>query len=363
LALGGIGFGWHVAGAQDLKDKTDKKKDSKTESLSKDSKADNSGKDSIDDIFKEREKEKERQRQQLNTPTINRSITNSELRKRLQQPLVLNEPLDNVPFKDVLEFLEQRTNITIRFDYQAFARYGIKNPDKVLEQPVRIPKSTDVTLGVILRDVLAVLVHPECPGLDFGILVKRGQLAIVPLVAFRPAPRDDTDSDYGIDPINSVALFSDPVEVNAEAKPLAVILRGLADETGANIVLDARAKEKGKTPISIILQEAPLDTAVRLLADMAELKSVALDNILYVTTADNAERIRFEHENAEKKRKLAPKVNPPGGVIYAAFKFVLAGGPMVRPPRHFIHQILDAVPHLSGQYILPTARWGDCLVR
>jgi len=327
VALGGTGWGWHAAGAQDSKDKTDTKKyagaGSKTDSGGK--AADNSSgkKESppatkadpddkaIDDIEKEREREKANLLRGLKK-TGNIAAVNSELRKKLQTPIVIEKDMDNVPLKDILEFFNDRYDMPIRFDYQTFARLGVKNPDRCLEQNVRLPKSVDVPAGVILRDLLAVLMHPELTGLDYGLLVKRGQLVIVPQMRFRDVPRDDTDSPL-LDPNNALALFSDPIQLTADAKPLAELLRELADDTGANIVLDARANEKGKVPISITLQDAPLDTAVRMLADMADLKSVALDNILYVTTSENAERIRSDHEAAEKKRKMTLKVNPPGG--------------------------------------------------
>jgi RNA polymerase sigma factor (sigma-70 family) len=322
FAIGGIGWGWHTAGAQESKDKGSTKKPAdqpKThfagiagdERPPKDTppeaKAERPGQPD-DDIEKEREREKANMFRALRK-SGNIAAVNSLLRRKLQEPITI-DGMENVPFKDVLQYFSDRLDVPIRFDYQAFARLGVKNPDKVFEQPVQLPKSSTVAFGVILRDVLAVLGHPEFTGLDYGLLVKRGQLVIVPLVQFRDAPQGPEDD--GLDRNTAIALFSDPVQITADGKPLSEVLNQLADETGANIVLDARVKEKGKVPISVSLQDAPLDTVVRLLADMAELKSVALDNILYVTTAENAERIRTEQETAAKRRKLAPKVFNPG---------------------------------------------------
>jgi RNA polymerase sigma factor (sigma-70 family) len=317
FAIGGVGWGWHTAGAQESKDKASAKKPAdqpKTHfaGIAGDERPPNEAANAPkpdDDIEKEREREKANQFRALRK-SGNIAAVNSELRRKLQEPLAI-EGMDNVPFKDVLQYFSDRLDVPIRFDYQAFARLGVKNPDKVFEQPVQLPKSSTVAFGVILRDVLAVLGHPEIPGLDYGLLVKRGQLVIVPLVQFRDAPQGPEDD--GFDRNTAIALFTDPVQITADGKPLSEVLKELADETGANIVLDARVKEKGKVPISLTLQDAPLDTVVRLLADLAELKSVALDNILYVTTADNAERIRTEQESAAKKRKLTPKVFNPGG--------------------------------------------------
>src|SRR5439155_26824057 len=93
----------------------------------------------------------------------------------------------------------------------------------------------------------------------------------------------------------------------------------LADSTGINVILDARVAEKaGKTPVTATLNGIPLDTAVRLLADMADLKAVAIDNALYVTTKPNAETLQAEQEKRkamarepEKKEKATPVEAPP----------------------------------------------------
>jgi hypothetical protein len=70
--------------------------------------------------------------------------------------------------------------------------------------------------------------------------------------------------------------------------PLDQALRDLSDRADYCVVLDARVGEKGKAPVTARFLNAPLDTAVRLLADMSGLRSVQMDNVLYVTTKENA---------------------------------------------------------------------------
>jgi hypothetical protein len=57
----------------------------------------------------------------------------------------------------------------------------------------------------------------------------------------------------------------------------------------------------------------PLETVVRLLADMAEVKAVALDNVLYVTTPENAEKLH--QENLARLGLTAPESGPPPGMV------------------------------------------------
>ena len=74
--------------------------------------------------------------------------------------------------------------------------------------------------------------------------------------------------------------------------PLSDALRELASATDYTIVLDARAGEKSKLPVTASLINVPLDTAVRMLADMAELKPVLLNSAIYVTTEKRADRFQ-----------------------------------------------------------------------
>jgi hypothetical protein len=93
---------------------------------------------------------------------------------------------------------------------------------------------------------------------------------------------------------------------------LAKALRQLADASGYNLVVDVRVADKAKTVVSARLANVPVDTAVRVLADMADLGVVRLDNLFYVTDRDNAARIRAEEE---KRRPTIPPLL--GGVAPA----------------------------------------------
>ncbi len=84
--------------------------------------------------------------------------------------------------------------------------------------------------------------------------------------------------------------------------PIAKGLGHLAQQSGFNIVIDPRIADKLQTQATVEFDNVPVDTAVRLLANMAGMSMVRLDNVLYVTTADNAKHLREEQAqiNAEK---------------------------------------------------------------
>ena len=100
------------------------------------------------------------------------------------------------------------------------------------------------------------------------------------------------------------------VHASFDRRPLEEGLRELAEQSGFNVLLDARAGEKGKLAVSGQLLNAPLDTAVRFLADMADLRAVTRDNVIYVTTPENAgnlqERLKKEAGACDPAAEAAP---------------------------------------------------------
>jgi hypothetical protein len=91
------------------------------------------------------------------------------------------------------------------------------------------------------------------------------------------------------------------VHVMIDKVPLEEALTELARQTERNIVLDIRVGKAGRTPVSAKMLNAPLDTSLRLLADMAGLKLMQIDNVYYVTNKKNAAELRKELEQLKGK--------------------------------------------------------------
>ncbi len=91
------------------------------------------------------------------------------------------------------------------------------------------------------------------------------------------------------------------VSAKFDKVPLAEALANLADESGTNVILAAYAAKEGETKVTANLTGVPLDTAVIILADMADLKLVRLGNVYYVTS--RAARPRLEAEEQKRLTK------------------------------------------------------------
>lgn len=242
-------------------------------------------------------------------------MTTRDVRRILQGPAGLDKPIENMPLREALQFLGEAFKVTIRIDPSPFKRLTEgepvnANPFVLYDQPVTVPITKGLSVGEILRDLLAQVKWPEGPTLPLTYLARNKQIVIVP--AYQTPHGRGVDGQVFIpEQIAEEQALGDWVSVDYTDMPLADVLRDLADQTGANVVLDARKKDIGKTPITVSLQQVRLFKALQVIADMADLKPVALHNVYYVTDPKNAEKL----EKAERPTNDAPTVTgvPNGG--------------------------------------------------
>lgn len=103
------------------------------------------------------------------------------------------------------------------------------------------------------------------------------------------------------------------VNVNFDKMPLDQALQYLIRETGAsNLVIDPRHANKVKGTVTLQLEEVPLETAVRLIAEMAGLRSVRLANVLFVTSPEVASKLLKEESEAAGTAGTDSGSIPPG---------------------------------------------------
>lgn len=202
----------------------------------------------------------------------------AEVRRKLATPITIEfEP--NAPLEEVLGHISQRYGLTILIDEDAF-----KDDFQIIEvgkMPAKLPKMVEVPASTVLR-----LLVKQIQG---GFQVRDGILYVVPK-----------------ERMLSGLLAQLPVDATFDRRPLHEALQELSDLSGTSILVDPRLASVAKAPVTASLNNVPLETAVRMLADMADLKPVLLDNALYVTTKDNAKALRKEQE----KRKLRmPKID------------------------------------------------------
>ncbi len=114
--------------------------------------------------------------------------------------------------------------------------------------------------------------------------------------------------------------FRQRVNVNCDGIAFGAAVKQLSADCGANIVIDPRLKDKANAAVTLKLDDVPLETAIRLMAEVADLGAVRMSNVLFVTTTERADKLR---PNADGPTQPAPG-NP-------VFPFPAGGGPVPLP--------------------------------
>ena len=214
-------------------------------------------------------------------------------RKALEQKVTAKA--DGKTLNEAIDLLKEVAKVEITLDTGALQMLGM-DPN----QPTVKFDFKDVKLKDGLRMAFASM-NLRCGVTSTGILVS---------------------TDEGL----TVRQLRQRIDLDSEGKSLAEALKELAEETGANLVVDPRAKKLADEKVPLKIEDVPLESAVRLLADMAGLAVVRMSNVLFVTTEARADKLRPDAD-----RPLGTSPVYPGGVIDG--NFGVPGGGFNPPPQ------------------------------
>jgi hypothetical protein len=223
--------------------------------------------------------------------------TTRELFRWLEEPLDMKPFQNRVNFKEVLglfseAFAAKGKELPLFVDEKAF---WSENPDAedLYESPMKFPR---LPRRMAFKEALH-LALAQLPSESVTFLVRKGVIEIT--TADRASPE---------------ALLKTKVRVIFDKRPLADALEELSDLTGFPILLDPRLGEKGRTPVSARFGNGvSLDTAVRLLSEMAGVRARFEDDMVFITetlqgAAKKQGEIRFRNRPVDKAlRELAER--------------------------------------------------------
>src|SRR5260370_9919660 len=91
------------------------------------------------------------------------------------------------------------------------------------------------------------------------------------------------------------------VNIDCDSAEFATAIKQLARDTATNLIIDARSAKEAKGVVTLRLEDVPLETAVRLISEMVDLKPVRVGNVTFLCSKAAA---------ADLKTDAAP--GPPG---------------------------------------------------
>jgi hypothetical protein len=207
----------------------------------------------------------------------NTKITPSERFRALQKKLdslITFEVEAGTPLVEVLTRLEKEHKLSILIDSEAF-KSDMGEPD-VENKPIKLPKLENIHLRTVLRLIL--------PQINADFYLKDGIIWITTQTR-----------------ITAGEMLRQPVDIEFDNRPFCDAVQELSALAGVSVIVDSKIGEKAKLQVSAEMYSVPFETALRILADLADLQPVVIDNLVYVTSKENAKTMEF----AEAKRKAA----------------------------------------------------------
>ncbi len=228
---------------------------------------------------------------------------------------VLNRTFDFAGFDDpkttlaeVLEHLGRLHRLTIDINEKAFKQDEFVDVLKWEPAGSGALPPMKTRLAAVLKKLLSRV--PNTSGAVF--LLRGDHIEITTGDAARrelglPILRRDDKGKGSVD-VPLPPLVSDDIR----KVPLEKALDRIAEATGLSIVIDTRVEKKAGVEVTARLRNVPVEAAVEVLADMAGLAVVRRNNVLYVTAAENAERLgkRWPSPRQEAKEPAKPSSVP-----------------------------------------------------
>jgi hypothetical protein len=197
-----------------------------------------------------------------------------KLRKDLDQPITLK--IEKQPLSAVVETLRTQTKINFVLDSLTIQQQLGFTPDQP-PSPVEVDLK-DVKVRAALRTILAPY------SLSFAPI---GDTVVI------------TTEDAAM-----YRQMRQRVSVDMDKVEFAAALKQIGRDTAVNLILDTRVEKEAASKVSLQMEDVPLETAVRLLSEMAGLKPVRVGNVLFVTSKANANEMRADPDIAQPNPNL-----------------------------------------------------------
>jgi RNA polymerase sigma factor (sigma-70 family) len=178
----------------------------------------------------------------------------------------------------ILQDLAKKKGVRIFVNEKAFSSEDLLDVNKSPITDSRSLPGGTMTFQARLSQILSRI--PAQSGAAF--MVRKDHIEITTMAKVR--------EELGLPPDSPLLPL---VTESFDKTPLADAFRRLADASEYSVVLDGRSQAKVKEEmITARLANVPVNTAVELLADMAGLDVVRRNNVFYVTSPENATRLR-----------------------------------------------------------------------
>jgi hypothetical protein len=211
-----------------------------------------------------------------------RTALNDTMEMRdFQAPMTLKEALQLIQDKLIARYKDEDV-LPILVDAAAFKADDEDSGDIYDAQVKFPPYPRRMTVGMALRVILS-----QVPTRTATFILRNGVVEIT------------TEKEASLK-----RLLRQKVLASFDKRPCLDAIADLSALSGVSVVVDGRVRDKAKTPVTAAFNnDATVEGALHLLADMADLKLVVAGDTVYVTSAANAEALRKDREAAREERR------------------------------------------------------------
>lgn len=211
----------------------------------------------------------------------------SEILSLLDEPISMKDFQNPMKLKEFLgiiydTFAAKGKDLPISIDLKAFKRAYPENRLDPYEADINFNQQFHIkrlAISTVLEWTLT-----QIPSADMTYLVRNSMVEILPASLATPQ-----------------ALLQTRIRGDFKGAPLKDILQEFSYQTGATIALDPQVGDKAKSLLTLKLQnDVTLETALAMVAEMAELKSVVLAGGPFLTTPDRAALLAKERPVLDK---------------------------------------------------------------
>lgn len=198
-------------------------------------------------------------------PVVKEPTPAEKIRKVLDQPLTLDF---TGSLLEAVQHLKEKSRINFVLDLTALQQVGIGMEDNTMPPTVHLKGDRNGKLRTSLQRTLN--------GYNLSYVILEDSVLI-------------TTDELGLQ-----RQLRQRVSVNVTDSPLSGALKELARTTGINLLVDPRLGKEVDVKVTLELDNAMVETAVRLLAEISNLKAVRVGNVLFVTNESRADKLRRE---------------------------------------------------------------------
>ena len=192
-----------------------------------------------------------------------------KIRKALEQPLTIDHTSTSLP--ELVQRLKEKSRLNFILDRLALQRTGLlalyeNNPNAA--PLVNLKGDRYSKLGITVQRMLnhyglTYVVMQDC------VLITTEELGLL-------------------------RQMRQHVSVNLANATLSAALKDLARVNALNLVMDPRLSREADAKITLHLDDATLESTIRLMAEVGNLKAVRMGNVIFVTEPGRAEKLRSE---------------------------------------------------------------------